>query len=385
MRIFLSCQQALRPHPVPAYSFWEYYFKNALAEAGHEIIQAPGIDWAEGLTPLSSAAREQWLELTWTRTVDFLRAEHAKRPVDLFLGYLFPNQVDPSAVRTIRGIGIPTVNFFCDNLREFTDVPAAFRSFDLHWVPEFEAGPMYASAGLRFIIAPMPMWVLPEYRDMYSLDTKGVVFIGSHDDLREDLLGEAVGLGLPVQIYGSGWGRARQPQEAPARTIATRLRSQLGFMARENVRGWIMGATYQLRRKRPNGWIESHTGPVLDDKTYVSTMRDAEVVIGINRCPTFRRPFSNPLRYSRLRDIEGPMLGACYLTEMAPGLDALYDLGTEIETYRSAGELVEKSRRLQRDPSLRAQLRVRGQRRALSDHTIGRSLERIVGKLGIPT
>src|SRR5580658_6857323 len=98
MRIFLSCQQALRPHPVPAYAFWEYYFKSALTEAGHHILQTPEVDWAEGITALSEGDRAAWLERTWTRTTDYLRAEHRREPVGLFLSYLFPNQVDPSAV-----------------------------------------------------------------------------------------------------------------------------------------------------------------------------------------------------------------------------------------------------------------------------------------------
>jgi hypothetical protein len=384
MRIFLSCQQALRPHAVPAYAFWEYYFKSALAEAGHEVIQAPDVDWAEGLTPLPRDERARWMGRTWTKTIDFLRAEQLKKPVDLFLGYLFPNQVEPSGLRAIREAGIPTVNFFCDNMRELTRVPEAFKSFDLHWVPEAEARPMYAAAGLRFAYAPMPMWVPPECRTVPSEKSEDVVFIGSRDDLREDLLGEAAELGLPVRIFGSGWrGGSREPDSA-APSIWRRIGNQGGFLRREGLRGWAMRSTYRSRKERSGQWIERQAGPTLDSESYVSTMRDSQVVVGINRCPTFRLPFSNPLRYSRLRDIEGPMLGACYLTEAAPGLEDLYDIGTEIETYRSAAELVEKAKLLQRDAARRLLLRASGQRRALADHTISRTLERIVRILGTP-
>ena len=77
------------------------------------------------------------------------------------------------------------------------------------------------------------------------------------------------------------------------------------------------------------------------------------------------------------------MLGACYLTEWAPGLDDLYDIGSEIETYRSASELVEKSSRLVSDPAHRMSLRKAGQKRALADHSIRRSIERVAEFLGI--
>jgi len=78
------------------------------------------------------------------------------------------------------------------------------------------------------------------------------------------------------------------------------------------------------------------------------------------------------------------MLGACYLTEMAPGLGDLYEVGAEIETYRNAGELIEKAKQLKADPRKRLRLRQGGQRRALAHHTIEKSVARISRELGIP-
>ena len=77
------------------------------------------------------------------------------------------------------------------------------------------------------------------------------------------------------------------------------------------------------------------------------------------------------------------MLGACYITEMAPGLEDLYEIGTEIESYRDAPELAEKCKALIADPSRRRKLRELGQRRALAQHTIGASLGKIAMMLGI--
>jgi hypothetical protein len=159
--------------------------------------------------------------------------------------------------------------------------------------------------------------------------------------------------------------------------------NQVDFIRREGFRGIAMKATYLAREKHPREWIKKSAHPPISNDTYFNTTREAGVVIGINRCPTFQRPFSNPLRYSRLRDIEAPMLGACYLTEMAPGIEELYDIGSEIETYRDAGELMEKAQRLQADPAKRLAIRREGQRRALADHTIEKRLNLLVAKLGI--
>jgi hypothetical protein len=383
MRIFLSCQQALRAHAVPAYAFWEFYFKNALREAGHEIVEAEGVDWAEGLAPLSKPDRAAWLDRTWARTVESITSAHGSKRVDLFLGYLFPYQIEPSAVRAVRAMGVPCVNFFCDNVREFTRVPASFGDFDLHWVPEAEARPLYASARLPFVYAPMPMWVSPALRSVPDREEGEAVFIGSHDALREELLGDAVERGLPLHIMGAGWKGGGPGGVEPAKTILRTAANQAEFIRTEGLRGWVMRATYQFRRRRSPEWINSHLLPPIYGDDYFAALRERRVVIGINRYPSFRRPFSNPGRYSRLRDIEAPMVGACLLTEAAPGLEDLYEIGAEIETYQDAGELVEKAALLLADPARRLSLRTLGQRRALADHTIARSLERITQRLGV--
>lgn len=383
MRIFLSVQQSLRRHDVPGYAFWEYYFKQGLTEAGHELIETPGVDWAEGLTPMEPAARARWLGDTWTRTTDFLRAEHTRKPVGLFLSYLFPDQVEPAAIAAIRALGIPCVNFFCDNVREFTRVPASYRDFDLHWVPEADARALYTAAGLPFVYAPMPMWVPPGLRNVPENENNDITFIGSHDMLREELLGDAVARGLPLRLHGDGWRPGGAVAPPPPRTFGGTLSNQAAFLRTHGLRGFAMRATYQLHRPRPNGWIAQCCQPALTQEDYVRVTRESQLVIGVNRYPSFRHPFSRPGRYSRLRDIEAPMLGACYLAERAPGLEDLYDPGTEIETYGDAAELVAKATQLRRDPARRANLRRLGQRRALADHTLARTFMRVTEKLGL--
>src|SRR5690606_22334697 len=74
MRIFLSCQQSPVRHPIPAYGFWEGYFKRGIEEAGHTWIEAKGADWAAGLLPQSKEDLAHWREKTWNLTFKSLRA-----------------------------------------------------------------------------------------------------------------------------------------------------------------------------------------------------------------------------------------------------------------------------------------------------------------------
>ncbi|ERT08190.1 hypothetical protein M595_1847 [Lyngbya aestuarii BL J] len=99
MRIFLVCQQSLKNHLVPAYQFWEDYFKKGIEEAGHEWVEAQNVDWAEGLVYLDKKALNKWRDRTWSLTLSAIKKEHRKKPINLFLSYLFPKQVEPTALK----------------------------------------------------------------------------------------------------------------------------------------------------------------------------------------------------------------------------------------------------------------------------------------------
>ena len=238
LRIFLCCQQATKRHAVPAYGFWAEYFRAGLSEAGHEWIEAPGCDWAEGLLPLEPAARAAWAERTWSAALDHLRREQARQPVDIFLAYLYPNQVLPAALVEIRALGIPCVNFFCDNVREYRQVPAEFRAFDLHWVPEFPAVALYQQAGLPWLNAPMPCWVPPAQRTPVATERLPVTFIGTRDEQRAALFAAALQLGLTLELRGTGW-EATTPAPAlppPPRPHPVELAARQIRFARQH--GW---------------------------------------------------------------------------------------------------------------------------------------------------
>ncbi len=385
LRIFLCCQQDLRAHPVPAYRFWAASFRAAFAEAGHACLEAPGCDWAEGLTDLAPESRAAWREGTWQRAVDWIRSEHAKWPVDLFLSYLYPAQVQAGGVAGVRALGIPCVNFFCDNVRLFRRAPAEFRGFDLHWVPEAAALDLYRRAGLPFLHAPMPCWVAPQWRTTPPVESLPPTFVGTRDEQRERLFARAFSLGLRMDLRGLGWsGEEPQWADPPPGRGATLLANQWDFAARHGVAAL---ARKVARRFFPPEAIACDFAsrarePCLGDD-YWRVLRECSVCVGVNRYPSPRRPIDRPDRYSRLRDIEAPMAGAAYLTELAPGLGELYEIGRDIEVYRDAGELAAMAAALERDEPRRRRLRGLGQRRALGEHGIAQTVSKIALRLGI--
>jgi hypothetical protein len=347
-----------------------------------ESLEVPGVDWAEGMIYPQGEELRRWQERTWEATIAFARREHARTPIDFFLSYLYPVQVLPEAIAELQAAGIPCVNFFCDNVREFQRVPSQYSPFALHWVPEFEALPMYRSAGLRHLHAPMPCWVPPSLRGVPEAETAPAMFIGSADMLRRDLLARAIESGGDFLIRGPGWEPQRgEGGPPPNRSAMTTLRNQWDVLLTQGIRALATKVANRVRPLESPPLPRDRVLPAVSGEDYFKVTREAVVTIGVNRVPTARASVRRPLVYSRLRDLEAPMVGACYLTEWTEGLGGLYDLGVEIETYRAPEELAFKLGELQRDPVRRRAMREKGQRRALADHSVARTLRRIADRL----
>jgi Glycosyl transferases group 1 len=386
MRIFLSCQQALKKHNIPAYSFWEVYFKEGCQEAGYEWIEAEAVDWAEGLSYKPGQDLESWKERTWSSVVYQIKKLHQEKPIDIFLGYLFPNQVEPSAVSDIQALGIPCVNFFCDNVREFTRVPDSYHCFDLHWVPEHKALKMYQKAGLNFFNAAMPVWVSPHQRTCEHPENYGVSFIGRRDLLREVLIAEALKLGASIDIRGPGWISDNQLTSelvANNRNLWKIIANQAEILVNQGAAALLWKTTYRRQPRIADEVFEKFVRETVFGSKYQEVTQQSRITLGINRYPSFHYPFYKPDNYSRLRDIEAPMMGACYLTEWTDGLEKFFELGEEIETYRTAEEMVEKIRELETNPLKRKKMRCQAQKRALTEHTVAKSLTKIANFIGL--
>jgi hypothetical protein len=386
MRILVSCQQSRKRHPIPAYQFWRPYFIQGLQEAGHEPVEVPGVDWAEGLTYPVGRELEIWRGRAWQKTLDFVRGELANRPIDLFLCYLFPNQVDVAAIKELQQRGIPCVNFFCDAVREFRTVPPEFFAFALNWLPDLEAVPIYSSAKLPYLQSAYPCWIPATLREIPRAETEPPTFIGRSDALRREMFGRAIGAGADIVLRGPGWLPSADKSKCSVplrRSVSRTLVNQIDFVRTHGLGSLFFRLADRMWPIASPPIPESNVGDSLSTAEYLRVTREAVVTVGINRVPSWKASNRKPLYFTRLRDIEAPMLGACYLTEWTETVGKLYEIGTEVEVYHTPEELCEKLIELKQNPQRRRSMRERAQRRALNDHCVARSVARIKERLGL--
>jgi len=402
VNVYLCCLQSPNRWNIPSYGFWLRNFKPALEEMGCRVFEPSNIDLAE---PLARCFDPDWLEHGRARLGEALlqavKEAHRRFGIQLFFSYFYSAHVEPGILEAIRDLGIPVVNFFCDNLRQFESVRPLARSVTLNWVPEREALPLYRSLGAPAL--HLAMGVHPgAYRVTGSGELRQVTFVGSGDHLRMQLLEPVLETAIPLRIYGQGWGRQspsgdRGPHTPGSPHEALREPPPLPWSWRRR-----LSARQHLRRLRDYGlageWryfearrmrarqasrFDGVSFPPLPHDDFVAVTARSAVTLGINRCPHPGYPFSRPLVYSRLRDVEAPSMGACYLTESCVDLESMYDLGTEIETYRDAEELVAKAEALLGDAPRRRGLRSAGRQAVLSRHTWGHRFRALFRELGL--
>ena len=85
----------------------------------------------------------------------------------------------------------------------------------------------------------------------------------------------------------------------------------------------------------------------------------------------------------RLRDFEVPMSGGFYLVEHQEELREFFEIGREIETYRSREELLDKISFYLGHDAERERIRRAGRERCLRDHTWQRRFDAAFREIGL--
>jgi hypothetical protein len=164
---------------------------------------------------------------------------------------------------------------------------------------------------------------------------------------------------------------------SPEYTFAKKIKFNTDFIKNEGLQAFVRKIKQRKQSASISEALSAKTNRLLGDDEYNNLSAASMVTIGVNRYPSFRFPLDSPDTYSRLRDIEAPMLGACYLTEWTEGIENLYDIEKEILTYKDESSFIEQCQRLSEDFELRKKLKESGQLKALTKHCIPESIKAI--------
>ena len=325
---------------------WQRHFYDGLKHAGIELILPRAIDfgWArppQTTDPVRTArARGQVSEALLAQ---ILAADGG--PPQAVLSCCFTHDLELDLIDRVRAAGIPWINFFCDSLYAFDWVSKLAARTSLNWFVEAEAAERYRSLGVPYLHAPYAL--NPDHLPDASCvaPDRALFFVGTANRSRIRAAALIRLTGADLQVHGWGWKEALESKPTHAGTPSSFIKR----VAKAAIRKLLV----------------ARVGGHLDYSAMLDELRQSAVVLGLNEGGLG----SEARSYLKLRDLEYPGMGCCYLTQHHADLAKIYDLGNEIITFQTPWEAGRLAKDLARHPSKCREIGRRARARILRDHT----------------
>lgn len=367
MRILYVAMKYDYGRPSQGPSFEHYNFYHSLVHMGHDII------YFDFMSLLQEHGRA-WMN---NRLLEVARAENPA----LMFTVLFSDEFDPSVLRELtEGIGIETINWFCDDHWRF-------EQYSRLWAPCFRwvvttaesALPKYAQMGYCNVIKSQ--WACNPflYRRINTSLEYDVTFIGQPYGNRPKIIERLKREGIDVKAWGTGWDSGRVSQADMIR-IFNQSRINLNL-------------TGTYGNSLPSGRISSAAGNsitsrLLDRIPFVRAMKNTGKVLNLNQrasssASDHAEPVGEPTEQIKGRNFEVPGCGGFLLTGNADNLSEYYDIGKEVVCFHDIDDMVQKIRYYLKHEDERAAIAQAGYEKTLCAHTYERRFAEIFQRMGI--
>jgi spore maturation protein CgeB len=384
VRIFLASIGLRNAHGGDG--LWAKNLRDPLVRMGHSVIVS-NHDWDGAMAHLDDP---QWVAahrpFASERLLVEVQAAHRDKPLDLFVSYFYGAHVDPSAIQAIGGLGIPTVNFYCNAVHQFHLVADIAAAYTLCWVPELDALEKYSQVGAQFIHLPMAAET-GAYRPITGVQRDiPLLFVGSVYADRARWLADLRRRHVPLHVHARleptapsrvGPGDGNQVKRSYVREIAADL-SRHGpvFVARRLARKVATDRCMRLLRS-------AVLPPPVEHDDMLMLFARSQAILNLSHVYDGGLPGGRIKSHVRLRDFEVPMARGLLFAQHSNELAHYFVPDREVVMWSSAGECAEKLRFYLTHAASADRIRQAGHDRAVADHTWDRRYERLFAELGI--
>ena len=325
------------------------------------------------------------------RNEELLRTarEHIRNGgLDLIFCYVYDDFLELDTARALSRLDVPLVNFNVDMANQWYRQIRTAKYFTRMLCAQRANMDNLARYGARVFYFPMASNLAPDASSGNLAPAMDVTFVGTPTPFRTKALAAVAGAGIPLAVYGKYWqeNRVALPERTLGKTINDAWYYGLPRLRAEGVSGvaGLLRARFGTggREERPTSLPPSCLRGFAADADLSRIFSTSRINLGFTRMVGDDQT-RNGLWQVKLRDFEVPLAGGFYLVEKAPDHEALFELGKEIETWTSFGELVEKARYFLDHDVERQAIAAAGQRRALKDHTWRARFETLFSELGI--
>lgn len=287
-------------------------------------------------------------------------------------------------IKSIKKLGIPTLNFRPDNLViPFYDKESA-KHYDLVWLTSKETEYLYRKWGCRTIFLPYaanPYVFRPVETEK---EIERVCFVGNPHGSRIDTLNYIANNNVPISVHTRQMNTFHKSISAPVKNykkvlLENNLRYRIGIKL-------TMGAVKEKMLERNldinNRFLEVNSPVSLNclSETYSSyalslSFTDANST-GV---------LKSPVKIVNLRNFEIPMAGGLQITMYSPEIATYFEDGKEIVLAKSKDELIEKANFYlkTRRQDLRKQMKKNARKKAENEHTWNHRFQKVFQTLDL--
>lgn len=370
MKIFLAIPNSgTIPSSVKS-SIWKNNLHAPLVKMGHQVVLLD-YDFDDFFV---HAENQGWLakhnvglsEALW----DTFKNNHEKQPFDLCLLYICDGFVDVEVLTRIRACGVPILNYSCNNIHQFHLVKKISTVVDCSIYAELHAGEKFAELGVAAV--QMQMAANPDFYRHYEIDyLYGASFVGQRYADRGELVAYLISAGIDAHAFGPRW--LIDGEQVGNVSVKDRMDKILSIVRNHGLE-YAVSYLYNKICKRANdreqdAVLAGHVGGILDDDSMVRLFSESRINLGFATVYSGGREGGEELYHLRLRDFEIPMSGGFYLTRYTEELEDYFEVGKEIECYRTTEELLDKCRYYLKNETAREEIGRAGLTRSLACHT----------------
>jgi spore maturation protein CgeB len=392
MRIFFASDTSPNAWFAFNSNLWRNNLLLPMLELGHDVVEFD-YDLRNTFRNVDPRVPEQRVFIEKNRPIvsrevlKQIKSAHAIEPIRLFFSYFYDACILPQAIDEIKGMGIKTVNWYCNGSYQLHLVSEISPHYDWCLVPEKSRLEDYRAMGANAIYCQEA--ANPSIYRPYDLSKKyEVTFVGQAYGDRPGYIRRLLDNQLEPRVFGYGWERYCNdwPLNRRVAKIARRLLSREGLKA---AAGRLVrpGANFKKRiTSEPVGeeirLPARIIGPVLDDLAMIQMFSRSKINLGFSSCGETHAATTRILQI-RLRDFEVPMSGGFYMVEYMEELEEFYDIGKEIVCYSSADDLVDKIKYYLAHEDEREAIRAAGYKRCLRDHSWQKRFKTAFQQMGL--
>jgi len=367
-------------------SWIELHIAGSLREAGHTVEV---FSYGEGVGEFYGQRRRDELEKKNRLLLATARELRRSPGLDLVFCYVYDDFLLGDTARALSRLDVPLVNYNVDMLNQWYRQTRTAKHFTRMLCAQRVNMDLLARYNPRVLHFPMAARAQADSQrgpDDFRVAAP-VTFAGTPMPFRLAVLGRLHRAGIPLAVYGKFWLEGRQAASSAGleKTLADLRHYAWPKFRAEGMAGLLRAVA---RRMAPSARIREDDLPrallhgFIPEGQMNRLFEQSRVNLGFSRMAG-DDPEVKGLNQVKLRDFEVPMAGGFYLVERAEEYDAYFKAGSDVATWETPGELIEKIRYYLDHDAERAAIAQAGRRRALAEHTWNRRFDALFADLGL--